>query len=246
MSRCEKLRDHFDRLAPDYCRYYEDPRPDALGRLLQRRRSLAMGYFRDHLQPGAKILDAGCGTGSLSLELAQRGYCVHGIDISPAMVQQAEQGRRRLELTDHECRFEQGDVVTMGLSKASYDGIAGLAFLEYQENPFKALAILNRLLKPGGTLVLSVPNTLGADRCFGLARAYERLTGRSLSLSLHCFTVERIQRVLGMAGFIMMAYQRHGFIGPTGQEMAIPGWASRLANEIVTCARTYRPEDTTP
>jgi SAM-dependent methyltransferase len=39
--------------------------------------------------PGAEILDAGCGTGRYALELARRGYVVHGIDLSPDLVEVA-------------------------------------------------------------------------------------------------------------------------------------------------------------
>jgi SAM-dependent methyltransferase len=36
--------------------------------------------------PGAEILDAGCGTGRYAIELGRRGYVVHGIDLSPELV----------------------------------------------------------------------------------------------------------------------------------------------------------------
>jgi SAM-dependent methyltransferase len=36
--------------------------------------------------PGAEILDAGCGTGRYALELARRGYVVHGVDLSPELI----------------------------------------------------------------------------------------------------------------------------------------------------------------
>ena len=41
--------------------------------------------------PGAEILDAGCGTGRVPIELARRGYTVHGIDLSPELVEVAKQ-----------------------------------------------------------------------------------------------------------------------------------------------------------
>src|SRR6266850_4574041 len=40
--------------------------------------------------PGAEILDAGCGTGRYSRELARRGYIVHGVDLSPELIEVAE------------------------------------------------------------------------------------------------------------------------------------------------------------
>src|SRR5215208_3997881 len=40
--------------------------------------------------PGAEILDAGCGTGRYSRELARRGYIVHGVDLSPGLIEVAK------------------------------------------------------------------------------------------------------------------------------------------------------------
>jgi SAM-dependent methyltransferase len=42
--------------------------------------------------PGAEILDAGCGTGRYSRELARRGYMVHGVDLSPDLIAVAKDG----------------------------------------------------------------------------------------------------------------------------------------------------------
>ena len=39
--------------------------------------------------PGSEILDAGCGTGRYAIELARRGYVVHGIDLSPDLIEVA-------------------------------------------------------------------------------------------------------------------------------------------------------------
>jgi 2-polyprenyl-3-methyl-5-hydroxy-6-metoxy-1,4-benzoquinol methylase len=40
--------------------------------------------------PGARLLDAGCGTGRYSRELARRGYIVHGVDLSPELIEVAK------------------------------------------------------------------------------------------------------------------------------------------------------------
>jgi SAM-dependent methyltransferase len=43
-----------------------------------------------NLLPGAALLDAGCGTGRYSRELARRGYIVHGVDLSPELIEVAK------------------------------------------------------------------------------------------------------------------------------------------------------------
>jgi 2-polyprenyl-3-methyl-5-hydroxy-6-metoxy-1,4-benzoquinol methylase len=48
------------------------------------------------VMPGSEILDAGCGTGRYAIELARRGYVVHGVDLSPDLIEVASlRGLRR-------------------------------------------------------------------------------------------------------------------------------------------------------
>ena len=67
---------------------------------------------------GATVLDAGCGTGRYSLELARRGYLVHGIDASAQLLAEA---RRAVDARVTSAMFEVGDVLT--LPTARYDAI---------------------------------------------------------------------------------------------------------------------------
>jgi 2-polyprenyl-3-methyl-5-hydroxy-6-metoxy-1,4-benzoquinol methylase len=46
--------------------------------------------------PGSEILDAGCGTGRYAIELARRGYVVHGIDLSPDLIEVAMSANREV------------------------------------------------------------------------------------------------------------------------------------------------------
>lgn len=62
----------------DYDKLYRDT-PDALGAPTK----ALLEAFRDHLAPGARVLDAGCGQGRDALPLARMGHEVVGVDLSP-------------------------------------------------------------------------------------------------------------------------------------------------------------------
>src|SRR4051812_22627373 len=74
----ERIRAHFDRLAPDYGRFKGRNRyyHDFLAR-----------WCRSLVPPGRRVLDVGCGRGELLASLRPREG--HGVDLSPAMVEHA-------------------------------------------------------------------------------------------------------------------------------------------------------------
>jgi SAM-dependent methyltransferase len=100
-----------------------------------------------------RILDAGCGSGPLSAALVARGAHVTGFDGSPAMIGLA---RRRL-----------GDGVPLSVADLSeplpyqddaFDLAMASLVLHYLEDWSAPLAELNRVLVPGGRLIVSVPH----------------------------------------------------------------------------------------
>ena len=106
--------------------------------------------------PPARLLDAGCGDGIVSLLLARAGYRVHGVDLSPAMVALAEQAARQQDLYGDAVRFAVGDVERLPLPDAACDAVLCRNVLDFTPHPGVALAEFRRVLARGGLLLLTM------------------------------------------------------------------------------------------
>jgi ubiquinone/menaquinone biosynthesis C-methylase UbiE len=98
---------------------------------------------------GADVLDVGCGTGSLALVLAGQGHRVTGVDLSPAMVEQAQR-----KLADHSATVLVGDAADPPVRGSRFDVVLCRHLLWTLPNPIAALRRWVGLLRPGGHLVL--------------------------------------------------------------------------------------------
>lgn len=114
-------------------------------------RAVWRSLFRDVLpgEPG-KVADLGCGTGTLSLLLADEGHRVDGVDFSPKMIRRAEaKAAGRADMS-----FVVADAYAPPLRDGTYDTVLCRHVLWAMPDPLTALRNWERLLTPGGTLVL--------------------------------------------------------------------------------------------
>lgn len=102
-------------------------------------------------RPSARVADLGCGTGSVSLLLAEEGHVVTGVDVSPAMVARA---RDKLTAAGVEAEVVVGDVCAPGLEPGSFDVVMTRHVLWALDDPDLAVARWVDLLAPGGRLLL--------------------------------------------------------------------------------------------
>lgn len=102
---------------------------------------------------GEKMLDVGCGTGSLSFALAERApnSAITGIDFSQAYVEYAKHKNTQPRLV-----FESGDACAMPYSDKSFDRVLSLLVLHYVREPKKAIAEMRRVARPGATVAATV------------------------------------------------------------------------------------------
>jgi SAM-dependent methyltransferase len=109
------------------------------------------------LQPGSRVLDAGCGSGQLAIALVERGMTVTGVDLSPAMIRRANaHAMERGALIE----WRTGDITHLADPLAVYDAIFARVLLQFVPDVPAALREFRRVLRPGGRLLASVPGAL--------------------------------------------------------------------------------------
>ncbi|MFX4272024.1 class I SAM-dependent methyltransferase [Propionibacteriaceae bacterium Y1685] len=99
----------------------------------------------------SRIIDLGCGTGSLAVLLAEEGHDVVGMDFSPRMVDAARAKSVRAGVS---ACFLVGDVSAPNLESAAYDVVLCRHVLWALPNPADALRSWSTLLAPGGRMIL--------------------------------------------------------------------------------------------
>lgn len=106
---------------------------------------------------GPRVLDAGCGTGDLAIEVAGRGFAVTAFDISPVAIATARQRAERAGLT---IDFRIADATDLGTDLGPFDVVIDSGLLHSLERNREAtpryLAALTRLCAPGGQIVVLV------------------------------------------------------------------------------------------
>ena len=126
--------------------------------------------------PAASIADLGCGTGSLSVLLAQAGHHVHGLDTSRRMLDEARRKARQSEVC---VTLHHGDAARPPLTAASFDVVLARHVLWAMPDPSAALAKWVQLLRPDGRLILiegrwMTGAGLSATECTALVRQHRR------------------------------------------------------------------------
>lgn len=122
---------------------------------------------------GTELLELGCGSGDLTLELVARGASVTALDVSPGMVAVARERVGR-HLAAAECIFCVAEAEDTGLSEAGFDLIVGRYIIHHLDTA-RAAREIARLLRPGGRAVFL--ETSARNPLLMLAR--DHLAGRA-------------------------------------------------------------------
>ncbi len=141
-------------------------------------------YLLPHLRPGTRLLDVGCGPGSITLDLAGRAGEVVGVDASAAVVQRARSAAAAKG--EHRTRFEVAEATALPFADDSFDVTHAHQVLQHVTDPVAVLGEMARVTRPGGLVAVRdadfgamtwAPDHPGLTRWLALYRAAARGAG---------------------------------------------------------------------
>jgi SAM-dependent methyltransferase len=143
---------------------------------------LTVDFDRLGLRRGDRVLDMGCGAGRHAFEMYRRGGDVIAFD------QDGDELARVLDLfgamrdagevpDGAEADIKQGDALSLPFADAEFDRVVAAEVLEHIPDDEAAIAELARVLRPGGTMAVTVPRWLPEKVCWALSDAYHEVEG---------------------------------------------------------------------
>jgi arsenite methyltransferase len=109
---------------------------------------------REHLHPDSTVLEIGCGTGSLALDLARSTGHIHALDVSAEMVRIANQKKDAQRVAN--VTFQQGTLDgELPFGREQFDDILAFSILHLVPDRRRVLAHIFDLLRPGGSFISS-------------------------------------------------------------------------------------------
>ncbi len=196
---------------------------------------LTVDLDRLGVKPGDWLLDAGCGGGRHCFGAVDRGANVVGLDLDVEGLQLARAGlwERRQNGRPGCGGVLQGDVFRLPFPDASFDHVVCSEVMEHVHDYAGAIRELVRVLRPGGTIGVTIPTAISEHFYLHLTRHYFESPGGHIRI----FRPRELARAMGRAG---LRVEGAGF----AHSLHTPYWALRsilgLHDERPSPTRSYR------
>lgn len=146
------------------------------------------------VRPGGNVLDVGCGRGVMLRAALDLGYSAHGVEISEEAAAGVD-SRAQIRIA--------ADLAEAGYETNSMDAVVLWHVLEHLPQPGRTLAEIRRILKPGGRLVLAVPNYASWQSRWAVADWFHL----DLPRHLYHFSPDTLSLLLHRYGFAKQSYR---------------------------------------
>lgn len=135
---------------------------------------LIIPVIKNYLKPKMKILDIGCGAGTLDFYLANKGYDVLGIDISGKAISDCKKSTEYLKLQN--AKFQIVDFPNKS-PRVKFDLVIFTEVIEHLKDDKLALRKISNLLNEDGILILSTPSKNAPLHKLGLTEKFDKDVG---------------------------------------------------------------------
>ena len=175
-SQEQRVIDAFDTKAPTYAAGYEGDSGTAHSFTVRRQRVYEMVGDRR----SGRMLDVGCGPGVTADHFVKRGFELYGVDIAPEMIHQCHETFAGVE----RAHFTVGVIEQLEFPDAFFDVVTAMGVVEYIEDDARAVAEMARVTRPGGIVIVTLPNAWSPFRIWqrtvyqGLRSLARIVTGR--------------------------------------------------------------------
>jgi ubiquinone/menaquinone biosynthesis C-methylase UbiE len=224
IERQRRVTDHFEAESAFWRDVYVEP--SAWGTIFSERRDLSLALVDQlELPAEARILEVGCGAGSMTAALARRRYRVDAIDSSEAMVRLTREHTDELDLGKR-VTVAAGDVHELPFDDDVFDVVVALGVIPWLHSPARGMSEMARVMKPGGHLIFTSDNRAAAHHLLDprfnpvlvpLKHLVKRLLQRTISWqrpeTTHTYPARFVNRLISDAGLARIRMQTIGF-GP--------------------------------
>ncbi|MCX6479561.1 MAG: class I SAM-dependent methyltransferase [Mycobacterium sp.] len=143
---------------------------------------LTVDYTRLRIGPGSKVIDVGCGAGRHSFEAYRRGADVIAFDQNAEELADVDtmlqaMGQAGEAPKSAKAQVVVGDALALPYPDGTFDAVIASEILEHIPDDDAAIAELIRVLRPGGTLAVTVPRWLPERICWLLSDDYHANEG---------------------------------------------------------------------
>lgn len=212
---------------------YELENEEAFYGLMEK--ALADVRFYREVEPKAveaSFLDVGCATGKLLEKMKQRGWREQGVEVCAPS---AEYGMR-----ERGVRIRIGTLEEAHFASAEFDVVHASHLIEHLADPPLFMEEVSRILKPGGTVILTTPNAGGLQ-----ARLFAEKWRSAIADHMYLFSLRTLTRLLENHGFIIERRKTWGGmaagIAPEWVKRVLDAGAKRFGFGDVMVIRARKP-----
>ena len=193
---------------------------------------LTFDFNRININPGGTMLDLGCGEGRHIFGLMEKFPDLKCIGLDPHIesLDKAFEGLKFLEsISNTKTNFLSGSAYSLPFSDDSFDLVVCSEVLEHLHDYKDAIKEINRVLKPGGQFLASVPAEFPEKICWLLSEAYQNQPGGHLRI----FKKNELIKEVAEHNFSFESSQRFHSIHSAYWWLRCLFWKSQESNIII-------------